>query len=613
VKNYSVFILYLLIFFNIHLSAMAVEPAIFSTPSASFGLRNDGILFQFGGQPFVPVSLDSTITKPIRPEAAILTNVVAVSHQTDRYNSSNEKIMAINSQGEVFTWYTMGDSQPHQIDGLTGVKEIITGYKNHFALTHSGEVFYFGGSGNYPTTQIDSLSNVKTFISLSPNYVFTALTNEGTVFLGHWDQNEYQVQKIDGLSSVKAIAGGTTVADRIHNGYWEYLEGFFALTQNNEVYMWVWDKTNNILTPAIRVNGVSNVATVYPGRPSLALTKTGELYFWAWNVDENLPTLAVQITEVFNVKWVENNAGFLDCLVLTQDGKVYQLSWDSINEIFRFVTLVEGLPPVKEIVLFHDIGYHTMLYLALTSDDQIYFWSHYGIPTQVSGVSKVKSVYQLSGIYMTSETFLALTEDKEVYTWQWDFNRNEVGPATRVEGLTGINEIANETSVVYGDHVLALREDGIICGWGDNSFGQLGVEIPDYVPITAPICGIEDLIVSPLSVKLLDFSAVPITEGVLFNWETAFEETTVSFNLWQAQVNNGPCGDKGALYQEITRLNSQPIKAKGENFQGAVYFHKQFEVVSPYHCYGLEEIDSKGKSFFYVTGLNAERWIQWSD
>jgi hypothetical protein len=134
--------------------------------------------------------------------------------------------------------------------------------------------------------------------------------------------------------------------------------------------------------------------------------------------------------------------------------------------------------------------------------------------TKISGVPQVSEVKVSQGWPKT--TFVALTTGKEVYTWEWDRGTKALTTATKVSGLSN-----NTTTIQIGDnwgnnlHVLALKEDGMLCGWGDNSVGQLGAQNPNPVPITAPVC-FEDLIVSS-STKLVIDAPVSMCAGSTFN------------------------------------------------------------------------------------------------
>ncbi|HZI07241.1 MAG TPA: RCC1 repeat-containing protein, partial [Archangium sp.] len=135
--------------------------------------------------------------------------------------------------------------------------------------------------------------------------------------------------------------------------------------------------------------------------------------------------------------------------------------------------------------------------LALDADGTLWAWGHNASgqlgdgttrnrsqPVKAVGLGKVKAV--ATGPVHS----LALAEDGTVWAWGDNFaGQLGQGPGSsmpnptpaRVPGLTGV--VAVETGQ---GHSLALREDGTVWAWGDNSLGQVG-QPAGYEPISTPV------------------------------------------------------------------------------------------------------------------------------
>jgi len=144
-------------------------------------------------------------------------------------------------------------------------------------------------------------------------------------------------------------------------------------------------------------------------------------------------------------------------------------------------TQVSGLSDVTQL---GGRGYQT---LAVEGNGTVWAWgdNEYGqlgnnsllstlVPVQVSTISNPKMV-SVGGFFC-----MALLQDGTVLAWGQD-DKGECGNGTYVSGNDGIRmptEVSGLTDVVYiscgWDHAMAIKSDGTVWCWGNNSNGELG-------------------------------------------------------------------------------------------------------------------------------------------
>ena len=156
--------------------------------------------------------------------------------------------------------------------------------------------------------------------------------------------------------------------------------------------------------------------------------------------------------------------------------------------------------------------------LFLRTDGAVYFWGSrgsvytYGTAMRVSGIEDIVAV--AAGAYHS----LALKADGTV--WAWGANdRGQLGNGTysdscdnpaQVDGLSGIVAIA------AGEyHSLAVKDDGTVWGWGDNSAYQIGRD----APTTTPMPVMKGEIGGVVSVAASRYRSVALkADGTVWQW-----------------------------------------------------------------------------------------------
>ncbi len=342
------------------------------------------------------------------------------------------------------------------------------------------------------------------FFSLSSSYAqlmdggnlhSLALCNDGRVFatgfiFGGVGSTTTPVQ-VPGLSNIIVVDAG-----RFHN---------MALRNDGTVFTWGSNlfgqlgdgTTTQRLTPA-QVPGLSNIVAISAGFfHSMALRNDGTVFTWGFNANGRLGdgtttnrTIPVQVLEVGGVGFLSNitaiYAGGEQCMALRNDAVVIMWGSNVFGQFANGTTsavnttaVVSGFSNIiavasgrlHSVVLKSDGTVQTS---GLNSSGQLGDGTTTNrlIPTPVSGLSNITSI-------SASEDFhsMALRSDGTVFTWGNNSN-GQLGDGTTinrtipviVSSLSGIVAIA----AAAGNHSLALRNDGTVFTWGENAFGQLG-------------------------------------------------------------------------------------------------------------------------------------------
>ncbi|XP_043513909.1 RCC1 and BTB domain-containing protein 1-like isoform X1 [Frieseomelitta varia] len=190
-------------------------------------------------------------------------------------------------------------------------------------------------------------------------------------------------------------------------------------------------------------------------------------------------------------------------LALTEEGKIYSWGRDNYGELgnnstnHMIPTLVTGNLSNEFIV---DIACGSHHCLALTKEGKVYAWGdnswgqigytvsiNQNAPMKVNSRLADKTVICISCCHSSSMT---VTDSGEVYGWgcnqvgQLGIGNyvNQVNPC-KVTTLVGI---VIEKIVCGSAHVLALSNKGVLYAWGENSYGQLGLNENRKTNICSP-------------------------------------------------------------------------------------------------------------------------------
>ena len=320
-----------------------------------------------------------------------------------------------------------------------------------FVLKEDGTVWGWGinsggllGDGSFINrnipVQILNLANVR---KIATNF---AIKEDGTVW--GWGNNNHG-QLGDGTTfsrNVPVQIRSLTNITKIGSG----LEYAVALKENGTVWAWgsnnrgqLGDGTTTNRLEATQVRNLINIVEIAVGQGhSLALGENGTVWAWGNNMHGQLGdrgtsamrSIPIQVQNLTNV--VAVSAGSSHSVALKEDGTVW--AW-GIN-------------------LNGQLGDGTSI--------------NRNLPVQVQNIDNVIDIR--AGLSHT----IALKEDGTVWAWGWN-QHGQLGDGTMINSSVPVqvNTLANIISIevhTSASHSVALREDGTVWAWGNNTHGQIG-------------------------------------------------------------------------------------------------------------------------------------------
>lgn len=376
--------------------------------------------------------------------------------------------VALMTDGTVWVWGRgyegqMGDGiqvnlkpAPARVPALSGVTAVSAGGYHTLALKGDGTVWMWGRipSNSFGTAVPTQVQNVDSAVAISAgDYYSAAVKSDGTVLT--WGNN-----------SKGQLGDGTTI-DR---------------------------------SAPVQVVGLSNVARVSTGSDyAVAIKRDGTVWTWGKDnygqlgdgaaVDRSTPGQVPGLSGA-----VAAAAGVAHTLVLRSDGTVWAFGRNSSGQLGDSTTTDRPTPiQVPGLANVVKVSAGDGRSAALTSDGTIWTWgsSATSSPAPMTGLTGV--VTMASGSWHT----VAVTGDGTVYSWGGFNWCGELGNGTAQVALvpTRVRGIADITAIDAGyKHATALRRDGTVWSWGDNTYGELGdgTNVQRSTPVQVP--GITDVV-----------------------------------------------------------------------------------------------------------------------
>jgi alpha-tubulin suppressor-like RCC1 family protein len=419
-------------------------------------LKSDGSLWAWGYNVYGQLGDGSTTQKnaPVQIVAGTTwVSIIAGGYHTVAVKSDGSLwAWGYNSVGQLGDGTNTSKSAPVQIAGTTWVS-VATGNLHTIALKSDGSLWAWGnnvkgqlgdGTNANRNAPVQISSNLSWLSVAGGSYHTVALKSDGTLWASG---GNYNGQLGDGT----ILAKGTPVQIGMAANWVSVKVGsVHTVALKSDGSLWAWgsnsygqlgDGTTTDKSTPVQIGIDNNWVSITAGAYcTLALKSDGTLWAWGYNgyhqlgdgtsIQRNTP---VQIGADKN--WVSVNLGVVHATALKSDGTLWAWGYNGFGQVGNGTTNNETTP----------------VQIGMATD-----W----ISVTAGGVHTV-----------------ALKSDGSL--WAWGYNGSgQLGDGTTSTGKNAPIQIGSDKnwiSIIAGNNqTLAIKTDGSLWAWGQNSLGQLG-------------------------------------------------------------------------------------------------------------------------------------------
>jgi alpha-tubulin suppressor-like RCC1 family protein len=432
----------------------------------SLGLDKNGLVWGWGNNVYGQLGINSINSK--NTPVSILGGLKTFCQIAAGYYHS----LGIDKNGLVWGWGNNAYGQigignylnryiPHNINGINKTfSQIAAGYYHSLGIDKNGLVWSWGyGSlgqlGDNSTTSrrtpVSILGNKKTFCQIAGGSTHSlGIDKNGLVWgWGYNGRGQLGNNSTTSKNTPVSILGGLKTFCQIDGGG----SHSFGIDKNGLVWGWGYNNKGQIgdnsvtsrRTPVSILGGLKTFCQIDGGNlHSLGLDKNGLVWGWGYN-----------------------NKG--------------QLGDNSVTSRRTPVSILGGLKTFCQIAggEFHSLG--------IDKNGLVWSWGNnaYGQLGNNSTTSRRTPVSLLGGLktffQIAVGTDHSLGLDKNGLVWSWGYNsKGQLGDdsvTTKTSPVSILGNLKTFCQIAAGRyHSLGIDKNGLIWGWGDNDYYQLGIE-----------------------------------------------------------------------------------------------------------------------------------------
>ncbi|WP_460585997.1 RCC1 domain-containing protein [Hymenobacter arcticus] len=483
----------------------------------TLAVRTDGTLWSWGNNRYGQLGTGTTL-----PAGDVQATPVQVGTATTwaSVQASSESSLALRTDGTLWSWgynlngqlglgTTTDQYQPTQVGTATTWKSMSVGTNHALAIRTDGTLWTWGSNtyGQLGTGTTNSanapvqVGTATTWQRVSAGYSHSlAIRTDGSLWA--WGYNYWSMLGVGNMTTQLApvAVGAGAKWQEVSTGPYTTL----ALRADGSLWAWGYNAFGQFgdgsglgLVPT-QVGTATNwkSASLYTSFTA-AVRQDGTLWTWGNNTtgrlgtnqsDKTLGSRAVPTQVGTATTWQQAAAGEFHALALRADGTLYGWGRNNEGQLGLGYSLVDTYSPTYvsggwalTAGSFATGDFHT---LALRPDGTL--WScgfnrdgqlgDGGLAYQRTVLGQVGTASNWKSVAVSGSFSLALKTDGTLWSWG-DNTFGQLGDGTTTDGKVPaqVGTATNWVAMSAGqNYALGLRADGTLWAWGYNGYGQLG-------------------------------------------------------------------------------------------------------------------------------------------